>query len=42
LALESDPAEAGLEPLRVTRPTSRTAFESPLLEHVEPGGWSGL
>ena len=28
LALESDPATAGLEPWRVTRPTSRTAFSS--------------
>ena len=28
LALESDPARAGLEPLRVTRSTSRTAFSS--------------
>ena len=27
-ALESDPAKAGLEPWRVTRPTSRTAFSS--------------
>jgi hypothetical protein len=30
LALECDPAEAGLEALRVTRPASRTAFESPV------------
>lgn len=42
LALENDPAGAGLEPGHVTRPTSRTAFESPLFAGVRVGGKQSL
>src|SRR5688572_14929450 len=42
LALESDPAKAGLKTLARDAPHQSTAFESPLLERVIPRARSGL